>query len=121
MKQRNKKVGLFTIALVMLMGTFGCKGGKTTTIVNRTDSESQKIKYSGQIVFTKDGAGIEHISDGGYLEFEQNGREFKAEEDKKGHITYAFNGDSKITTLSNEQQAFVATAIKQIVKTKAKL
>lgn len=117
----NKKNALAAMALVMLTGTIACKEGRTTTIVNKTDNESQKIKYSGKIVFTKDETGIEHISDGGYLEFEQNGREFKAEDDRKGHVTYEFNGDSKVTSLSQEQKAFVATAVKQIIKTKATL
>ena len=121
MKHISKKITLVAMAFIMLTGVVACDGGKSTTIVNRTDNESQKIKYSGQVVFTRDETGIEHISDGGYLEFEKNGRGFKAQSDTKGHITYEFNGESPITTLSDEQKAFVAHAVKQVIKTKTKL
>jgi uncharacterized lipoprotein YehR (DUF1307 family) len=121
MKLVSKKIQIIVLALIIFGTVAACDRGKSTTIVNRTDNLSQRIKFSGKIVFTEKQDGIEYISDGGYLEFEQNGRSFKAKEDAHGRVTYAFNGDNKVTQLSGEQKQFVAEAVKIIVKERSKL
>jgi hypothetical protein len=121
MKLVNKKIQFIVLALIVLGTVAACDWGKSTTIVNKTDSLSQRIKYSGKIVFNEKEDGIEHISNGGYLEFDQNGRGFKAKESSHGKIEYEFNGDGKVTELSDEQRGFVAGAVKSIIKERAKL
>jgi hypothetical protein len=58
---------------------------------------------------------------GGYLEFDQNGRGFKAKESTHGKVEYEFDGGDKVTELSNDQKQFVAEAVKIIIKERAKL
>jgi hypothetical protein len=80
MKLVNKKIQFIVLALIVLGTVAACDWGKSTTIVNKTDSLSQRIKYSGKIVFNEKEDGIEHISDhGGYLEFDQNGTGFQSQ------------------------------------------
>lgn len=121
MKLVSKKIQIIVLALIVLGTVAACDWGKSTTIVNKTDNFSQKIKYSGKIVFNEKEDGIEHISNSGYLEFEQNDKGFKATENSHKRIEYAFNGDNKVTDLSDEQKQFVASAVKAIIKERAKL
>lgn len=121
MKLASKKIQIIVLALIVLGTVAACDWGKSTTIVNKTNNFSQRIKYSGKIVFNEKEDGIEHISNGGYLEFDQNDRGFKAKESSHGKIVYEFNGDDKVTELSNEQKQFVAQAVKSIIKERAKL
>jgi hypothetical protein len=121
MKLVSKKIQIIVLALIVLGTVAACDWGNSTTIVNKTDNFSQRIKYSGKIVFTEKQDGIEHISNGGYLEFDQNGRGFKAKESTHGKIEYEFNGDDKVTELSDEQKQFVVQAVKSIIKERAKL
>jgi hypothetical protein len=121
MKSISKKIQIIVLALIILGTVAACDWGKSTTIVNNTDNFSQKIKYSGRVVFNQQENGIEHISDGGYLEFDENGRGFKAKNDAYGKINYEFDGDSKVNELSDEQKKFVAHAVKAIIKERAKL
>jgi hypothetical protein len=121
MKAINKKIQVIALVFVMLTTAVACHRGKSTTIISRTDNVSQKIQYSGKIVFTEDETGIEHISDGGYLEFTQNGEGFKAENNHRGKVQYEFDGNGKVNNLSDEQRQFVARAIKIIIKERAKL
>lgn len=121
MKQINKKIQIIVLAFIMLGTVAACDWGKSTTIVNKTDNFSQKIKYSGKVVFNDRQNGIEHITDGGYLEFDENGKGFKAKNGADGKISYEFDGDSEITDLNDEQKQFVAHAVKAIVKARVKL
>lgn len=121
MKLVSKKIQIIVLALIMLGTVAACDWGKSTTIINKTDNFSQRIKYSGKVVFNEKEDGIEHISNGGYLEFEQNDQGFKARENSHKEIEYEFNGDSKVTDLSDEQKQFVARAVKSIIKERAKL
>lgn len=121
MKMVNKKIQIVVLALIILGTVAACDWGKSTTIVNKTDNLSQRIKYSGKVVFNEKQDGIEKISNHGYLEFDQNGRGFKAKEGNHGKIEYEFDGDDKVTELSEGQKQFVADAIKIIIKERAKL
>ena len=121
MKLVGKKIQIIVLALIMLGTVAACDWGKSTTIINKTDNLSQRIKYSGKIIFTEKQDGIEKISNGGYLEFDQNNRGFKAKESAHGKIEYEFDGDDKVTELSDEQKQFVAEAVKIIIKERAKL
>ncbi|MCQ6958972.1 hypothetical protein [Mucilaginibacter aquariorum] len=121
MKSISKKLQIIVLALIILGTVAACDWGKSTTIINKTDNLSQKIKYSGKIIFNEQQNGIDHISDGGYLEFDENGRGFKAKNDAYGKINYEFDGDSKVNTLSDDQKQFVAHAVKAIIKERAKL
>nr|WP_067062746.1 hypothetical protein [Mucilaginibacter sp. L294] len=121
MKLVSKKIQIIVLALIILGTVAACDRGKSTTIINKTDNLSQRIKYSGKIVFTEKQDGIEYISNGGYLEFDQNGRGFKAKEGPHDKIEYRFDGDDKITDLSNEQKQFVTQAVMIVIKERAKL
>lgn len=115
MKTVVKNLKTITISM-MLIAVAACKNGHTTTIVERDDSHSQKIKYSGTIVFNPTNDGIEHISPGGYLEFEEDDKKFEAKQRTIGGIYYRFNGDSEINVLSTDQKRLVADAVKAIEK-----
>jgi hypothetical protein len=121
MKRVSKKLQIVVLALIILGTVAACDWGKSTTIINTTDNLSLRIKYSGKIYFTEKHDGIEHISKGGYLEFDKNDRGFVAKENSKGKIEYEFNGDDKVTELNEEQKEFVTHAVKSIVKERAKL
>jgi maltose-binding protein MalE len=121
MKLASKKIQFIVLALIMLGTVTACDWGKSTTIVNKTDNLSQKIKYSGKVIFNEKQDGIDKISNGGYLEFDQNGRSFKAKEGSHGKVEYAFDGDDKVDVLSLEQKQFVAEAVKIIIKERSKL
>jgi hypothetical protein len=121
MKLVSEKIQIIVLALIILGTVAACDWGKSTTIVNKTDNLSQKIKYSGKVLFTEKQDGIEKISDHGYLEFDQNGRGFKAKESTHGKVEYEFDGGDKVTELSNDQKQFVAEAVKIIIKERAKL
>ncbi len=75
----------------------------------------------GKAVFDENGKNIERIFDRGYLEFEQNGRKFKAKDNGHGKISYEFDGGSPVTELDLYQKEFVAEAVTKIVKARAKL
>ncbi|QHS56240.1 hypothetical protein GWR56_12100 [Mucilaginibacter sp. 14171R-50] len=117
----NKRIQIIALVLVMLSAITACLPGKSTTIVNKTDNLTQKIKYSGKIVFTLDKTAIEHISDGGYLEFEENGEGFTASSDSHGKVAYEFNNDGKVNELNEGQKQFLAHAVNIIVKEQQKL
>jgi hypothetical protein len=59
----NKKIQIVVLALIILGTVAACDWGKSTTIVNKTDNLSQRIKYSGKVVFNEKQDGIEKISD----------------------------------------------------------
>jgi hypothetical protein len=119
MKRILKTIATFALASAMLSAIPACKRSRSTTIVHRTDNESETIKYSGRIMFNAAQTGIEKISNGGYLEFEKNGNKFKAENDTHGSITYLFNGDTKVNLLSDDQKQLVASAVKAVMKERA--
>lgn len=106
------------LSAVALCSLFtACDGGRTTTIVHRTDNHREEIKYEGSVVLNPAKSQIESISKGGYLRYEEDGQAFEAR-DEKGHITYAFNGDSEITTLNAEQQSLVAKVVSAVQKSR---
>ena len=117
----NKHIQTIALALLMLTSAVSCRRGSTTHISTSDGSNSQTIEYSGKIVFTADQTGIEHISKGGHLKFERNDRELEIESGKGGKLEYEFDGDDKISTLSNEQKQFVAQAVKTIIKERSRL
>lgn len=121
MNNLSKAVANVGMAIIMLVAGAACDAGKSTTIVNKSENLYQKIKYSGRIIFMESGKGIEHISDGGYLEFEKNGCSFEARENGHGKISYKFDGGSAVTELDLQQREFVAKAVGEIIRSKAKL
>ena len=107
---------------MIILGTVAaCDWGRSTTIINKTDNVTQRIKYSGKVIFNKTQDGIENISNGGYLEFELNDKKFKAREGTANKVYYEFDGDDKVTALNRDQKNFVAEAVKIIIKERAKL
>ncbi|MGY4537782.1 hypothetical protein ACVW0P_002201 [Mucilaginibacter sp. UYNi724] len=121
MNRINKTVANIAMALFMLAAGTACDFDKATTIVNKTDNLYQRIKYSGKVVFAEDGKDIDRISDHGYLEFEQNNRRFKAQDNGHVKIAYEFDGESAITELDLHQKEFVAEAVTEIIKARGKL
>ncbi|RFZ81095.1 hypothetical protein DYU05_20255 [Mucilaginibacter terrenus] len=119
MKTVVKNLKMIAVSM-MLIAVAACKNGHTTTIVEHDDNHRQKIKYSGTIVFNPTNDGIEHISPGGYLEFEDDDRKFEAKQHTVGGIYYRFNGDSEINVLDADQKRLVAKAVKAIEKANRK-
>ncbi|TSD67415.1 hypothetical protein FFF34_008500 [Inquilinus sp. KBS0705] len=115
-----KKLSAIILTATLLTAATACHNGPSTTIVTHDDNNYQKIEYAGRVVFNQDQTAIEDISTGGHLYYEHNGKKFKAQEGAMGRIYYSFNGDSEVNSLSAEQKALVAEAIKEIVKQRAK-
>lgn len=114
MKNISAKIKGFTVVLLAVTA-LGCKPGRRVVIKSDDGSHHQKTEYSGQVVFTADKKGIEHISDGGYLLFERDDEKFEAHPEQNGHIKYSFNGD-EVDDLTPSQQAFVRDAAAIITK-----
>jgi hypothetical protein len=112
-----------TIALVLLMAisAISCRRVNTTTIVTDDGNSSQKIEYSGRIIFSDDQTAIESISKGGRLSFERDGHGVEAETNKEGHVEYWFDDDAKVTSLNANQKKFLSAAIRTIIQQRAKL
>ena len=107
---------MLVLALIIVGTIAACDAGKSTTIVSKTNDSTIRIKYAGKVVFNEAQDGIDKISKGGYLEFELNGKRFKAEQGKYNNVDYRFNGDDKINILSDDQKHFVAQAVKIVIK-----
>ncbi|MBL4678776.1 MAG: hypothetical protein JKY70_21675 [Mucilaginibacter sp.] len=117
----NRQIRFLIIAIGAMASMAGCNRGKTTRIINSTDDHRQEIKYSGSVVFNRDSTDIAHISNHGYLFFDEDGKKLRAENDGKDHVIYSFNGDSFVNLLSAEQKNFVAHAVQIIIRERAKL
>lgn len=116
----KKAIQMVVYALTLTIGLAACNT-RGTTIVNTNNGYRQEIKYAGKVAFTTDSSAIAHISKDGYIYFNENGKELRAESDIHNSVVYSFNGDSYINKLSNEQSAFLAHAVKSIIKERAKL
>lgn len=117
----KKQVRFLIIAVGAIASMAGCNRGKTTRIVTAHDNFRQEIKYSGKVVFNRDSTDVAHISNHGYLYFDEDGRKLRAENDGHDKIIYSFNGNSFVDHLSFEQKDFVAHAVKVIIRERAKL
>ncbi|MBK0378645.1 hypothetical protein [Mucilaginibacter segetis] len=118
----GKKIHLAACALlVSIMATSCHYRGHSTTIVTDDGNHRQRIEYSGYVVFDKENKLIDSMSPDGYLKFEQDGLEIEAEADSKGNITYEFDDGGKTKILSEEGKRFLAIAVNETAKAKAKL
>ncbi|MFD0792973.1 hypothetical protein ACFQZX_05050 [Mucilaginibacter litoreus] len=116
----KRAIQMVVYALALATGLAACNT-RGTTIINTSDGYKQEIKYWGKVAFTADSSAIAHISKNGYIYFNENGKELRAESDVHNSVVYSFNGESYINKLSNEQSAFLAHAVKSIIKERAKL
>ncbi|QXV67337.1 hypothetical protein INP83_09695 [Mucilaginibacter sp. 21P] len=117
----NRQVRFLIIAIGALASMAGCNRGRTTRIINTSEDHKQEIKFSGSVVFSRDSTSVAHISDKGYLFFDEDGKKLRAENDDKNHVVYSFDGDGFVNLLSAEQKTFLAHAVKVIIRERAKL
>jgi hypothetical protein len=117
----SKNIQTIALILLMLMSFISCRRGNRTIIETNDGSASQKIEYSGRIVFSQDQTRIESIAKGGYVKFTRNGRSVEAKNGHNGKVAYEFNGDSEVNVLDDNQKQFLSDAIKTIIKERAKL
>ncbi|TWR25852.1 hypothetical protein FPZ43_16355 [Mucilaginibacter pallidiroseus] len=83
MENISAKIKGFMVVLLAVT-VLRCKPGHRVIIRSNDGSHYQKTEYSGQVVFTADKKGIEHISDGGYLLFERDDEKFEAHPEQNG-------------------------------------
>lgn len=112
-----KKLQIMVAALGLITTVAACRFGKRhTTIMENGNGSTLKIEYVGQTYFNVAGTAIESISPNGYVKYSRNGKELMAESDRNGKITYELNDGDKRTVLDESDKAFLAQAIKDMIK-----
>ncbi|MBS1532528.1 MAG: hypothetical protein JSU01_19650 [Bacteroidetes bacterium] len=104
------------IILIVLLGSAitACHFGRHTTIIENGNGHYLRIESYGRVYFNRDGTGISYISHGGYLQYRNNDRELRAENDHHGGIKYELTEDGRqLNTDSN--RAFIAEAVRIMI------
>jgi len=106
------------IAAIALMGLVSaCRfGNRHTTIMENGNGVTVKIEYVGQTYFNAEGTAIRSISPNGYVKYQRDGKELKAESDRYGKITYELNDGGKQSILNEGDKEFLAQAVKDMIK-----
>ena len=111
-----KKIQLLIALAGLITLATACRfGGRHTTIVENNNGTTVKIEYRGQTYFTEDGKGIKSISPHGSVKFSHNSDDLVAENDN-GRIIYEINGGGKKAQLDEDEKAFLARAVKEMIK-----
>jgi hypothetical protein len=112
-----KKLQIIVTVLGLVTTATACRFGKRhTTITENGNGSTVKIEYVGQTYFNAEGTAIKRISPNGYVKYSRNGKELTAESDAHGRITYELNDGDKRTMLDEEGKAFLAQAVKDMIK-----
>lgn len=109
---------LFIMVSLSVLAT-ACRNGHHTVIKTSDGHHSQRIEYSGQVVFNSDN-GIDYMSPRSYLKYNNDQDELEINCDKAGRITYELNDGSATNVLDEEGKQLLTEAVKEIVKRKAK-
>lgn len=104
-------------ALGIITMVTACRFGKRhTTIIENNNGSVVRIEYVGQAYFNTEETAIKSISPNGYVKYSRNGKELVAESDGQGRITYELNDDGKRSMLDDDDKAFLAQAVKDMIK-----
>jgi hypothetical protein len=106
---------LIAMAGIMLLATACRFGGRHTTIIENHDGNTVKIEYRGQVYFTEDATAIKFITPHGSVKYSHNDDDLVAE-NENGRITYEINGGGKQTQLDEGGKAFLASAVREMIK-----
>jgi hypothetical protein len=88
---------------------------RTVTIALNNNTESIKIKYSGEVKFNGDTSAIQSISPGGFLIYTHNDKKLTADSDEKGLLTIEMKDGKKSLTLDATGKQFMADAIRDML------
>jgi hypothetical protein len=113
---KKLKVIIAALSLIAMTGACKMEGKRITTIAEDDHNTVLKIQYSGQAYFNDDETAIAAITPNGYVKYTRNDQTLVAENDGKGNILYQINGGIKKKELSNSDRAFLARAVKDMVK-----
>jgi hypothetical protein len=102
---------LITVLGIILMS---CHFGRHTTIIENSNGHYLRIKSYGKVYFNRDQTGVDYISRGGYLEYRNNDRELRAENDHHGGIRYELTEDGRKLD-PNTNKAFIAEAVRTMI------
>jgi hypothetical protein len=107
----------FIAAIALIASATACRfGQRHTTIMENGDGVDVKIEYVGQTYFNDEGTAIRSISPNGYVKYHRDGKELIAESDRYGKITYELNDGGKQSILGDDDRAFLAQAVKDMIK-----
>ncbi len=115
-----KKLSTLLLALALLVANFSCDRGNTTTIRVSDGKSEMRIKYSGLIAFDSVRSRITNMEPKAYFEYRKDGKELIARADKNGTIGYEIDGAERKAELNTAERLFLADAIREIAKTKAR-
>lgn len=111
----NLKITVAAIGLLAL--AFGCHMNQRHTVIAENDGhKSTRIEYVGRTYFNYDSTAIAKITPNGSVKYKTDDQGFVAESDNNGRITYRINGGEKQTQLNAEDKAFLARAVKDMIK-----
>src|SRR5579871_1513000 len=88
--------------------------GHSSVSVN-DDDLNIKLSYSGEISFTSDEKSFQSFPSDGFLRYQKNGTTLIVTLDASGRIAYEINGGDKKTTLTEEEKAILASAIRVMI------
>ncbi|MFI5161046.1 MAG: hypothetical protein ACHQHN_07195 [Sphingobacteriales bacterium] len=110
-----------TIKNLLLIAAAGmlitaCRFGKHTTIVENGNGHNLRIESYGKVYFNPAGTDIAYISRGGYLEYKNNDKHLKAENDGHGGIRYELDDDGQKLKADSNGREFIAQAIRVMIQ-----
>jgi len=111
-----KKLKIFLVIAALSVITTSCHFGKHTRIIETGNHYYLSIESYGKVYFNREGTEIAYISHGGYLEYRNNNRELKAENDRRGGIKYELMEDGQKLDPNSNGRAFIADAVKVMIK-----
>jgi len=112
---KNLKITVALLSFVVIIAACG-RPGRHVVISEDDGNGGVKIEYVGRTYFSDDSTEITRITPNGYAEYKKNGQSLIASRDGRGDITYQINGSEKQTHLSNADKAFLAKAVKDMIK-----
>jgi hypothetical protein len=101
---------LFVAALSIIITS--CHFGRHTRIIENGNGHYLSIESYGKVYFNRAGTDIAYISRGGYLNYRNDNKELRAENDNHGGIKYELMEDGQKLEPNSNDRAFIADAVK---------
>jgi len=115
MKKRHPL--LFVILLTILLSVACILGGNRRTVHMNDGATSLKIEYKGELFFNTDATAIDEISPGGFVKYRRNDKEFIAEPNDSGNVTYKlYINDHRLDLKDSASKELFKSAMKEIVE-----
>jgi len=108
------------IIITVLIAVLGiiltsCHFGRHTTIVENGNGHNLRIESSGKVYSNPAGTEIAYVSRGGYLKYQNDNKELKAENDGHGGVKYELIDYGQKLDPNTNGRAFIADAVKVMI------